>query len=151
MKKVRVNRALVRIRPSGRVGDSGRDTFTKNKKNKKQMKSKQKELNEHPGTGSDPPIGSDRNGVLHIFSTFHSSFPSSSFPFSPSSHTAPLFNRSAVATSTPVVSTAAATIDADSPKVAVAAPSPLNLEANKEKSDIAFVAASLDFIVVEPL
>ena len=28
------------------------------------MKSKQKELNEHPGTGSDPPIGSDWKRVL---------------------------------------------------------------------------------------
>ena len=30
----------------------------------KQMKNKQKELNEHPGSGSDPPIGSNRKGVL---------------------------------------------------------------------------------------
>ena len=28
------------------------------------MKSKQEELNEHPGSGSDPPIGSNRKGVL---------------------------------------------------------------------------------------
>ena len=46
------------------AGDSGRDTLQK--ENNKQMKNKQKELNEHPGTGSNPPIGSDRKGVLHI-------------------------------------------------------------------------------------
>ena len=57
MKTVGVNRAPVRIHPSGRARDSGRDTFTK-----KKMKSKQKELNEHLETGSDPPIGSDRKG-----------------------------------------------------------------------------------------
>ena len=59
MKTVGVNRASVRIHLSGLAGDSGRDTFTK-----KKMKSKQKELNEHLGTGSDPPIRSDRKGVL---------------------------------------------------------------------------------------
>ena len=64
MKTVGVNRAPIRIRPSGRARDSGRNTFTKKKK-KKQMKNKQKELNEHPETGSDPLIKLDRKGVLH--------------------------------------------------------------------------------------
>ena len=63
MKTVGVNQDPVRIYPSGRAGDSGCDTFTKEKK---QMKSKQKELNEHLGTGSDPPIESDRKGVSHL-------------------------------------------------------------------------------------
>ena len=64
MKTVEVNRAPVRIRPSGRTGDSGRDTFTK-KKNK-QMKSKQKELNEHPGKrfGSANRVGPERGVTL---------------------------------------------------------------------------------------
>ena len=62
MKMVEVNRAQVRIRHSGRARDLGRDTF---EKENKQMKSKQKELNEHPGSSSDPPIGSDLKGVLH--------------------------------------------------------------------------------------
>ena len=53
MKTVGVNRAPVRI------------LLQKKKNNKiKQMKSKQKELNEHLRTGSDPQIGSDRKGVL---------------------------------------------------------------------------------------
>ena len=64
MKTVGVSQASVWICPLGRAGDSGRDTFTKKKK--KQMKSKQKELNEYPGSSLDPPIGSDRKGVLHI-------------------------------------------------------------------------------------
>ena len=59
MKMVGVNRAPVQILPSSRVGDSGHNNFTK-----KKIKSKQKELNEHPGTGSDPPIGSDQKGVV---------------------------------------------------------------------------------------
>ena len=66
MKTVEVNQALVRIRSSGHAGDSSRYTFTKKKQTNKQMKSKQKELNEHPGIGSDPPIGLDRKGVLHL-------------------------------------------------------------------------------------
>ena len=38
------------------------------KENNKQMKNKQKELNEHPGIGSDPPIGSDRKrGAIDLF------------------------------------------------------------------------------------
>ena len=47
---------------SGRARDLGRDTF---EKENKQMKSKHKELNEHPVSSSDPPIRSDRKGVLH--------------------------------------------------------------------------------------
>ena len=70
MKTVEVNRAPVQIRSSGRAGDSGHDTFTKKKKNKqtnKQMKNKQKELNEYPRTGLDPSIGSDQKEVLHSY------------------------------------------------------------------------------------
>ena len=49
---VGVNRAPVRTRPSGRAGDSGRDTFQK----ENLIKCKIKELNGHPrGFGSDPP------------------------------------------------------------------------------------------------
>ena len=68
MKTVGVNRASVRIRPSGKAGDYGRDTFTKqtNKQTNKQMK-KKKELNKHPRTDSDLPIGSNRKGVLVCF------------------------------------------------------------------------------------
>ena len=66
MKTVGVNRAPVRIRQSGRVGDSGRNTL-KIKQTNKQMKSKQKELNEHPGTGSDPLFRLNRKGMLQDF------------------------------------------------------------------------------------
>ena len=44
MKTVGVNRAPARIRPSGWVRDSGRDTFTKKKNKTKQMKNKQKRI-----------------------------------------------------------------------------------------------------------
>ena len=47
---VGVNRALVQIR------HSGRDTFEK----ENLIQCKSKELNEHPGTGSDPPFELDR-------------------------------------------------------------------------------------------
>ena len=57
---VGVNRALIRFCPSSQARDSGLDTLQK----KKKMKSKQKELNEHPITGSDLAIGSGNNGVL---------------------------------------------------------------------------------------
>ena len=54
---VGVNRALVRTRPSGRAGDSSRDTFEK----ENLIKCNIKELNGRPqGFGSDPPTGSGR-------------------------------------------------------------------------------------------
>ena len=54
MKMVGVNRAPVRIRHSGRVGNSGRDTFEKKNGCYTLV------VSEHPGFGSDPPIGSDQ-------------------------------------------------------------------------------------------
>ena len=59
MKTVGVNWAPVRIRYSGRVGDSGHDTFEKKKLVLHLV------VSEHSGFDSDPPIGSDREGVLH--------------------------------------------------------------------------------------
>ena len=56
MKTVGVNRASVQIHHSSQVGDSGRDTFEK----EILIKYKSKELNEHPRSGSNSPIGSDR-------------------------------------------------------------------------------------------
>ena len=60
---VGVNRASVRIRHSGRLGDSVRDTF----ENKNLITRKIKEINRaSPGFGSDSPFGSDRAwGSLH--------------------------------------------------------------------------------------
>ena len=60
MKTVKVNRAPVRICHSGRVKDSGHNTFEK----KKKKRVLHLEVSEHPESGSDPPIGSDRKGVL---------------------------------------------------------------------------------------
>ena len=54
---VGVNRAPVRIRHSGRVGDSGRDIFEK----ENLITRKIKEINRaSPGFGLDSPIGADR-------------------------------------------------------------------------------------------
>ena len=60
---VGVNRALVRIRHSGRAKDSDRDIFEK----ENLITRKIKEINRaSPGFGSDSPIGSDRAwGSLH--------------------------------------------------------------------------------------
>ena len=55
--------------PFGSGRGFGLRPFYKNKKKTKktkQMKSKQKELNEHPRSGLDPPIWSDRKGVLQM-------------------------------------------------------------------------------------
>ena len=62
-KNVGVNRAPVRIRHSGRAGDSGRDTF----ENENLITWKIKEINRaSPGFGSDSPFGLDRaRGLLH--------------------------------------------------------------------------------------
>ena len=54
---VGVNQAPVRIRHSGRVGDSGRDTF----ENKSLITRKIKEINQaSPGFSLDSSFGSDR-------------------------------------------------------------------------------------------
>ena len=60
---VGVNRASVRIRHSGRAGDSSRDLFEK----ENLIKRKIKEINwASPGFGSDSPFGLDRAwGSLH--------------------------------------------------------------------------------------
>ena len=59
-----VNRAPVRIRHSGRAGDSGRDTF----ENKNLITQKINEINRaSPGFGSDSSFRSDRAwGLLHF-------------------------------------------------------------------------------------
>ena len=130
-----------------------------------------------------PKLKTDLNcqGTHFLSSPFFfsfSSFPSSSFsyfPPSPTSHTAPLLNRSVFAVPTAsvvstiatasIVSTASAIVyvgplkvnadplkvNVDPLKVNATAPSHLDLEAIKDISDIAFAIASLDFIVVEPL
>ena len=61
MKTVEVNWAPIRITHSGQAGDLGLDPLEKKKRVLHLV------VSEHPGSGSDPPIGSDRKGVLHIF------------------------------------------------------------------------------------
>ena len=63
MKTVGVNRAPVRIFHLERVGDSGCDTFEK--KNKK-IRVLHLVVSEHLGSGLDPPIRSNKKGVLHM-------------------------------------------------------------------------------------
>ena len=65
MENVGVNRAPVRIRQSGRVGDSGSDIFEKENLNKTVNK---KNLTSVPGFSSDSPFGSDlTRGVATLF------------------------------------------------------------------------------------
>ena len=62
---VGVNRAPVRIRHSGRAGDSGRDTFEN--KNLITLKIKRNKTERSRGFGSDSPTGSDRAwGTLQL-------------------------------------------------------------------------------------
>ena len=65
MKTVGVNWAPIRIRHSSRVEDSGRNTFEKKKWVLHLV------VSEHPEFGSDMPIGSDREGVLHALPRCH--------------------------------------------------------------------------------
>ena len=57
MKTVEVNQAPIRISHSSRAIDSGRDTFEK-------KRVLHLVVSEHLEFGSNPPIGSDRKGVL---------------------------------------------------------------------------------------
>ena len=68
MKTVGVNRAPVRIHHSGRAGDSDCDTFEK-----KKIRVLNLVVLEHPESGSDSLIGSNRKGVLQL--RFHRTFP----------------------------------------------------------------------------